>query len=111
MALFFDQTWFDAKLAAVGASREDVGRLLHLTHEQINELWKDQRELTAQNVAQLARFLNTSPAEIALRGGISTPLPRDDKGLDERFDQLETKISRVEALLLELKLLVQSRLS
>ena len=45
MALFFDQEWFDAQLRARAATKEDVARLLKLTIDQIQEMWKDQREL------------------------------------------------------------------
>ena len=99
MALFFDQAWFDAELARTGASREDVARLLSLTPQQVGELWKDQRELTARDVALLGRFLNQPVHVIAERAGVSTPVPDEKAGpdaviaaLSERVDLLETQV-------------------
>lgn len=109
MALFFDQAWFDAKLASVGASREDVCRLLRLTDVQVAEIWKDQRELKAQDVAQLARFLHIAPAEVALKAGVSTPVPQDEAGLAERLDRVERKLEKIEMLLNDLTALITSK--
>ena len=47
MALFFDQAWFDARLAERHLRREDVGTMLDLDAEAVAEIWKDQRELIA----------------------------------------------------------------
>jgi hypothetical protein len=106
MALFFDQAWFDARLAATGSTRADLARLLQLSDEQIGELWKDQRELRAGDVAMIARFLNEPAAEVALRAGVSTPVPsapasRDDHvaGLEKRIDDLERRVGDILGLL------------
>jgi len=113
MALFFDQAWFDAELARMGARRDDVARLLSLTPQQVEELWKDQRELTAQDVARLGRFLNQPARLIAERAGVSTPVPDETAGPDaviavlrERVDQLE---AQVRLLLAEVERLKSSK--
>lgn len=102
MALFFDQTWFDARLVATGATRADVARLLSVTELQVDELWKDQRELKAEDVLLLARFLNASPEDIAKHAGISTPVPSrrgvvegEIRALQLRVDRLESQLSLV----------------
>jgi transcriptional regulator with XRE-family HTH domain len=106
MALFFDQAWFDARLATTGSTRADLARLLQLSDEQIGELWKDQRELRADDVAVIARFLNVPAAEVALRAGVSTPVPSatpspDDHvaGLEKRIDELERQVGDILGLL------------
>jgi transcriptional regulator with XRE-family HTH domain len=99
MALFFDQEWFDARLAAMGSTREDLGRLLHLTADEVGELWKDQRELRATDVLLISRFLNVGPSEVALRAGVSTPVPRDQESVAARLDLLERRLEQVERLL------------
>lgn len=90
MALFFDSEWFDSQLAKAGLTRADAERALGLNAVQLAELWKDQRELRAQDVRILAALLGATPEEVATRAGVSTPLPRMD-GRD-----LETRIARVE---------------
>lgn len=95
MALFFDQAWFDARLSTLGLTRADVGAALSLSVEAVSEMWKDQRELTKQDVLLLARLLNLPAATVANRAGVSTPVP-DDDGMT--VGQLEGRVARLEAL-------------
>jgi len=90
MALFFDSDWFDIQLAKAGLTRADAARALGLNDTQLGELWKDQRELRAQDVRILAALLAVAPEEVATRAGVSTPIPRPG-GRD-----LETRVTRVE---------------
>jgi len=114
MALFFDKDWFDAALARAGLGRADLARALGLSEQEIGELWKDQRELSARNVAVIAALLGAPAAEVADRAGVSTPVPRalsaDPAALaetlaafDERLARLERTLDDVKALLLDLR--------
>ena len=47
MALFFDRGWFDGRLRELSLGREIVAGALQLSEEQVSEVWKDQRELSA----------------------------------------------------------------
>lgn len=101
MALFFDQTWFDARLAALGLSRQDFGRVLGLGAEEVEALWKDQREITAREVALMAALLAVPPAEIAQRAGVSTPVPSEPGAAaplmtEVRLAALEERIAGLE---------------
>lgn len=96
MALFFDQAWFDAQLARVGATRSDVARLLGLEREHIDEMWKDQRELSARDVALLGIFLNVEPRLIAERAGISTPVPDSLPSTDLAIIELRARVDQLE---------------
>jgi transcriptional regulator with XRE-family HTH domain len=108
MALFFDAQWFDTRLQAVGLSRSDVAMALGLTSSQIEDLWKDQRELRAQDVRVIAALIGVAPAEVAERAGISTPVPRDDgaaiAGLAARIERIETTLIEIRQLLLSMKI-------
>ena len=106
MALFFDQAWFDAQLNAVGASRDDVAKLLKLSSEQVGELWKDQRELRAADVAALARLLQVGAAEVAKRAGISTPAPEEGGDVQQRLSEMNERLTRIERMIVELKTLM-----
>jgi transcriptional regulator with XRE-family HTH domain len=101
MALFFDSQWFDDRLAALGLTREAVGAALGFNAEEIAEIWKDQRELSAEHVRLLAALLALPAKEIASRAGVSTPLPRED---------VETRLARVEAELAAIKALLAAKL-
>ena len=106
MALFFDSAWFDSRLETAGLRRADIAAALGLSAEQVAELWKDQRELSAADVRMLSALLGTPPAEIAARAGISTPVPTDAPcdsltQLSERLDRVERTLAEIKALLLD----------
>ena len=112
MALFFDKDWFDKRLASLGLVRATVAMALGLSEREIDEIWKDQRELSARDVAILANLLDTVPAEIAERAGVSTPAPRPEapkasdpalKGIEDRLTRIEEKLAELTALLRERK--------
>lgn len=104
MALFFDGEWFDARIAAVHLSRADLARALGLDENEIAEIWKDQRELSARDVTLLAALLNVSAQDVAKHAGVSTPVPRSDAQ-----SELVKRIERVERELLEIKALLARR--
>ncbi|HXC56539.1 MAG TPA: helix-turn-helix domain-containing protein [Rhizomicrobium sp.] len=107
MALFFDSAWFDARLAAAGLARADVGTALGLSVQQVAELWKDQREVSADNVRVLAALLAVPAAEIAARAGISTPVPKDAAQEVATVSELNARLARIEQALAEIKALVR----
>lgn len=75
MALFFDRRWFDSRLEKLGLARDIVAGALQLSQVQVEEVWKDQRELSEAQVSTLAHLLNVTVEEIAHHAGISTPIP------------------------------------
>jgi cyanate lyase len=109
-ALFFDRGWFDAKLAEAGLSHVDVAAALGLSAAELADMWKDQRELRAKDVRILAALLDALPQEVALRAGVSTPVPQeaspgDDLLLDlaERLTRIERGMEDLKSLLLDLR--------
>ncbi len=104
MALFFDGEWFDARLSAVHLSRADLARALGLDEAAIAEIWKDQRELSAREVALIAALLDVRPEDIAGHAGISTPLPQGPAQAE-----LRARLERVERELQDIKKLLARR--
>jgi transcriptional regulator with XRE-family HTH domain len=112
MALFFDTQWFDGRLAALGLSRADIAHALGLTSEQLDEMWKDQRELSVRDVRLLAALLCTDIKEISERAGIATPVPRTTLDLNElarRLDTLVERLARLEHSVEDIKKLLLCR--
>jgi hypothetical protein len=100
MALFFDSAWFDARLVAGGLTRANVAAALGLSDEQVAELWKDQRELSADNVRMLSLLLAAPATEIASRAGVSTPVPKEARpDIDARLARIEADLAEIKALL------------
>jgi len=106
MALFFDQAWFDAQLKERGLTQDDVARALRIRSQQVAELWKDQRELRAHEVAALAKLLNATAGEVATRAGISTPTPRESVDVQARLGEMSDRLERIERMIVELKTLI-----
>ena len=106
MALFFDKDWFDARLKAVHLTRRDLAIALRLSEVQVEEVFKDQRELSVREVVMLGALLDTPPAEIADRAGISTPVPgevtdpaKDIRIMKERLDRIERVLAELVAMM------------
>lgn len=107
MALFFDYQWFDGKLAANGLSRADVAACLSLTEGEVDQLFKDQREMSAADVSALADLLAAPVEEIADRAGVSTPVPRMPQTMEARVAALEAMIAAQQGEVLRLRDQVQ----
>jgi transcriptional regulator with XRE-family HTH domain len=101
MALFFDTQWFDEKLADAGLTRARLAQALSLSEQQIAEIWKDQRELSAREVATISSLLGATAADIAHHAGVSTPVPQATS-----LTEIAERLARVERTLAELKALV-----
>ena len=101
MALFFDGEWFDVRLASVHLSRADLAAALGLNETQIAEVWKDQRELSARDVALMAALLNVPAEDVAKHAGVSTPVPKEDAiaDLTRRLERVERKLEELQSLL------------
>ncbi len=95
MALFFDQDWFDARLAERGLTRAVLAAVAGISEADLALVWKDQRELSAAEVAVFAELLGVTGAEVADRAGISTPIPGADPL--SRIGELERRVAALEA--------------
>lgn len=97
MALFFDAPWFDARLAERGLSRAVLAAVAGLSEADLALVFKDQREVSAGQVAAFAELLGESPGEVANRAGVSTPTPKEDPiaALERRVAALEAEIARL----------------
>lgn len=99
MALFFDQEWFDEKLNARGLNRLALAAILGISAAELDAMWKDQREISAREVALLAEILGVTVAEIAAHGGASTPIPKAGSDMGEvlaRLDALDARMQKLE---------------
>jgi plasmid maintenance system antidote protein VapI len=99
MALFFDAEWFDARLAAVGLSREMLAAALGLTPDDLALLWKDQRELSEQEVRMIAAVIGAAPEDVALHAGVSTPVPKAPADVETRLARVERELEATKAQL------------
>lgn len=103
MALFFDAAWFDQKLADRGLSRAVMAAAAGMSAAELELAFKDQRELSAGEVAAFAELLGVPAAEVADRAGISTPTPGRENPLQARLSALERRVAALEAALAALQ--------
>jgi uncharacterized protein YceH (UPF0502 family) len=102
VALFFDTEWFDARLGERGLSRRVMAAAAGLSDADLALVFKDQRELSAGEVAAFAELLGVAAGEVAARAGISTPVPGPDAAariaaLEQRVAALEAEVARLRA--------------
>jgi len=103
MALFFDAEWFDARLGERGLSREVLAAGAGLSAEELALVFKDQRELSAGQVAIFAELLGVPATDVASHAGVSTPLPGQAGPADARVAALERRLAALEAEVARLK--------
>jgi uncharacterized protein YceH (UPF0502 family) len=97
MALFFDAAWFDERLAERGLSRDVLAAAAGLSAAELALVFKDQREVSAAEVAVFAELLGAEAAEVASRAGVSTPVPGQGGDAEARIAALERRVSALEA--------------
>jgi hypothetical protein len=101
MALFFDAEWFDARLGERGLTRAVLAAAAGLGEADLALVFKDQRALSAAEVAHFAELLGVPAADIAKRAGVSTPVPGHDP--EARIAALEQRVAVLEAELRALR--------
>jgi transcriptional regulator with XRE-family HTH domain len=128
MGLFFDQDWFEDRLKATGLTRTSLAQAAGMTMEEVEQVFRDQRELDEREVMAFAKVLSADPTEVATRSGAPDysvyarsslgrrepslsdgpgPLTRTEilvsrealAGLHERMDRLERLIEMIAAKL------------
>lgn len=123
MGIFFDQDWFDDRLKASGQSRAALAQAAGMSLDEVEMVFRDQRELSTQEVRAFAQVLAADASEVAMRSGAADPFsqpqarrgildtapeprlgaPRQDlviardvvSGLHERLDRLERLLELV----------------
>ncbi|MDP3747350.1 MAG: helix-turn-helix transcriptional regulator [Phenylobacterium sp.] len=102
MALFFDAAWFEERLAERGLTRRVMAAAAGLSEAELALAFKDQRELSAEEVGIFADLLGVPAAEVARNAGVSTPVPGQED-LTGRVAALERRVASLEAELARLK--------
>jgi transcriptional regulator with XRE-family HTH domain len=73
MGIFFDQDWFDDRLKASGLTRGSLALAAGMSVDEVDMVFRDQRELDKGEIWAFARVLSVDPVEIASRSGAADP--------------------------------------
>jgi transcriptional regulator with XRE-family HTH domain len=73
MGLFFDHDWFDERLKAAGLTRTSIAQAAGMSVDEVEMVFRDQRELEGPEVHAIARILAADPREVANRSGAADP--------------------------------------
>jgi len=73
MGIFFDQDWFDERLKAAGQTKGALAQAAGMSLDEVEMVFRDQRELEDGEVEAFARVLAADPAEVANRSGAPEP--------------------------------------
>jgi Helix-turn-helix domain len=87
MGIFFDQDWFDARLKQVGLTRNAIAQAAGMTIDEVEMVFRDQRELEGREVSAIARILRVDPSEVATRSG-SADIGPDRMDRMDSFDDM-----------------------
>jgi len=101
VALFFDQQWFTRRLEEVGRTPNDLARAMDIPLIDLAAVWKDQRELSADEVRAMAAVLDAPVADVAAHAGIATPIPTPapDSGMADMDTQtMVAVVTRLDAI-------------
>jgi len=75
MGLFFDQDWFEERLKSAGLTRASIAQAAGMSVDEVEMVFRDQRELEGPEVHAIARILSADPREVANRSGVANPGP------------------------------------
>lgn len=98
MALFFDRIWFDAHLDAIGLTRDDLAQRSGISRADLDLMYKDQIEVSADFVHAWSRIMGVDAEEIAKQCGFIGRLSVK-ASVGEQIAALEARVSALEALM------------
>ncbi|PVM85847.1 DNA-binding protein [Caulobacter endophyticus] len=96
MALFFDHQWYDARLGERGLDRLALAAAAGLSPEDLDLVFKDQREIGPDELAVFAEMVGVSREEAARRAGVGGHAAPADPA-DRRVALLEARVAALEA--------------
>jgi hypothetical protein len=101
MTLFFDASWFDARLGERGLDRSAMARAAGVEPADLHRVFTHERAPTGEELQAFARLLEADLVEVTLRGGVASPYVSPDAGADERIASIEARLDAIDSWLSE----------
>jgi transcriptional regulator with XRE-family HTH domain len=99
MALFFDANWFDARLEARGIDRIGLAVAAGIERGELHRVFSNERAPTAEELAELARVLETDILEVTIRAGVAVRESAPDAGHGDRIESIEARLDAIDTWL------------
>jgi transcriptional regulator with XRE-family HTH domain len=96
MSLFFDAAWFDARLLACGLSREGLAERLAIDAVELEALFSNRRQPSAEHLSMLAEILDTDSVEVSLRAGVASRSDDAKFGTSARIERIEARLDAID---------------
>ncbi|MBX3510117.1 MAG: hypothetical protein KF700_02880 [Hyphomonadaceae bacterium] len=103
MSLFFDAEWFDARLGALGLSRDDLARAAGLDAAGADAVFTNARAASPAEVSGFAGLLGVDVVEVSLRCGVATRDAGATQDSASRIEKFEARLDEIDTLLAELE--------
>lgn len=103
MSLFFDASWFDARLAERWLDRNALAACAGIDERELDRLFSNERAPSAQELEAFAALLSADVLEIALRAGVAARAvsENDETTTSTRIEDIEARLDAVDAWLEE----------
>jgi hypothetical protein len=101
MALFFDASWFDQRLAARGIDRIGLAVAAGVERGELHRIFTNERAPTGEEMAEFARVLETDLLEITIRCGVAVRESAPDADTGDRIESIEARLDAIDTWLAE----------
>jgi transcriptional regulator with XRE-family HTH domain len=101
MALFFDASWFDQRLAARGIDRIGLAVAAGIERSELHSIFTNERSPTAEELREFARVLGTDLLEVTIRSGVAVRESAPGADPEDRIDSIEARLDAIDTWLAE----------
>ena len=102
MSLFFDASWFDARLAERWLDRNALAACAGIDGLELDRLFSNERAPTARELEAFAALLGAEMVEVTLRAGVaSRAVSETGETTSTRIEDIEARLDAVDAWLEE----------
>lgn len=101
MALFFDASWFDQRLASRGTDRIGLAVASGIDRGELHSIFTNERSPTTDELREFARVLGTDLLEVTIRSGVAVRESKPGADPEDRIESIEARLDAIDTWLTE----------
>ena len=101
MALFFDASWFDQRLAARGTDRIGLAIATGIDRSELHSIFTNERSPTADELREFSRVLDVDLLEVTIRSGVAVRESAPGAAPEDRIESIEARLDAIDTWLAE----------